>query len=101
MVSLFPVRGVPEAIASETLTAIYNDLASVRALFAQYPDEIAAVIVEPIAGNMGLVLPQDGFLAGLREVTQAYGAVLIFDEVISGFRASYSGAQGILASNLI
>lgn len=87
--------GVPEAIASETLTAVYNDLDSVRALFAQYPDEIAAVIVEPIAGNMGLVLPKEGFLAGLREVTRAYGALLIFDEVISGFRASYSGAQGV------
>lgn len=87
--------GVPEAIASETLTAVYNDLASVRALFEQYPEDIAAIIVEPIAGNMGLVLPQEGFLAGLREITREYGALLIFDEVISGFRASYSGAQGV------
>lgn len=87
--------GVPEAIASETLTAVYNDLDSVRAVFAQYPEEIAAVIVEPVAGNMGLVLPKEGFLSGLREITANYGALLIFDEVISGFRASYGGAQGI------
>lgn len=87
--------GVPEAIASETLTAIYNDLDSVKVLFASYPGQIAAVIVEPIAGNMGLVLPEKHFLEGLRQVTQANGALLIFDEVISGFRASYSGAQGI------
>lgn len=87
--------GVPEAIASETLTATYNDLESVAALFAQYPDEIAAVIVEPIAGNMGLVLPKEGFLAGLRALTEQNGALLIFDEVISGFRASLDGAQGL------
>lgn len=88
--------GVPEAIASETLTAVYNDLQSVQALFEQYPGQIAAVIVEPIAGNMGLVLPEEGFLQGLRQLTSEQGALLIFDEVISGFRASYSGAQGIL-----
>lgn len=87
--------GVPESIASETLTAQYNDLDSVKALFAQYPEQIAAVIVEPIAGNMGLVLPKEGFLKGLREITEANGALLIFDEVISGFRASYGGAQKV------
>ncbi len=87
--------GVPESIASETLTAQYNDIDSVKALFAQYPDQIAAVIVEPIAGNMGLVLPKEGFLEGLREVTAEHGALLIFDEVISGFRASYGGAQKV------
>ena len=87
--------GVPESIASETLTATYHDLESVKALFAQYPDQIAAVIVEPVAGNMGLVPPAEGFLAGLREVTKAHGALLIFDEVISGFRASYGGAQKV------
>lgn len=87
--------GVPESIASETLTATYNDLESVQKLFEQYPDQIAAVIVEPIAGNMGLVPPQDGFLQGLREITKAHGALLIFDEVISGFRASYGGAQQV------
>ena len=87
--------GVPESIASETLTAQYNDIDSVKALFAQYPDQIAAVIVEPIAGNMGLVLPKEGFLEGLREVTAEHGALLIFDEVISGFRASFGGAQKV------
>jgi glutamate-1-semialdehyde 2,1-aminomutase len=87
--------GVPESIASETLTAQYNDIDSVKALFAQYPGQIAAVIVEPIAGNMGLVLPKEGFLEGLREVTAEHGALLIFDEVISGFRASYGGAQKV------
>jgi len=87
--------GVPESIASETLTAQYNDIDSVKALFAQYPDQIAAVIVEPIAGNMGLVLPKEGFLEGLREVTAEHGALLIFDEVISGFRASLGGAQKV------
>lgn len=87
--------GVPESIASETLTASYNDLDSVKKLFAEYPDQIAAVIVEPVAGNMGLVPPAEGFLEGLREVTKEYGALLIFDEVISGFRASYGGAQKV------
>lgn len=87
--------GVPESIASETLTAQYNDIDSVKALFAQYPDQIATVIVEPIAGNMGLVLPKEGFLEGLREVTAEHGALLIFDEVISGFRASFGGAQKV------
>jgi glutamate-1-semialdehyde 2,1-aminomutase len=87
--------GVPESIASETLTAQYNDIDSVKALFAQYPGQIAAVIVEPIAGNMGLVLPREGFLEGLREVTAEHGALLIFDEVISGFRASFGGAQKV------
>ena len=87
--------GVPESIASETLTAQYNDIDSVKALFAQYPGQIAAVIVEPIAGNMGLVLPKEGFLEGLREVTAEHGALLIFDEVISGFRASFGGAQKV------
>ncbi len=87
--------GVPESIASETLTATYNNLDSVKNLFEQYPDQIAAVIVEPIAGNMGLVPPTEGFLEGLREVTKEHGALLIFDEVISGFRASYGGAQKV------
>ncbi len=85
--------GVPDAIAKETLTASYNDLDSVEALFKEYPSNIAAVIVEPIAGNMGLVPPVPGFLEGLRTLTEKYGALLIFDEVISGFRASIGGAQ--------
>ena len=87
--------GVPESIASETLSATYNDLDSVKKLFAEYPDQIAAVIVEPVAGNMGLIPPAEGFLEGLREVTAQYGALLILDEVISGFRASFGGAQKV------
>ena len=85
--------GVPESIANNTLNARYNDLISVEALFKQFPEQIAAVIVEPIAGNMGLVPPKAGFLTGLRELCTKYGALLIFDEVISGFRASIGGAQ--------
>ena len=87
--------GVPADVAKETLVAKYNDLASVRALFEEHPAEIAAVIVEPIPGNMGLIMPEKGFLEGLREITSEYGAVLIFDEVISGFRASAGGAQKV------
>ena len=86
--------GVPEGIAGDTINAKYNDLTSVEAIFAEMGNEIAAIIVEPIAGNMGLVLPEKGFLEGLREITSRYGALLIFDEVISGFRASIGGAQG-------
>jgi len=87
--------GVPEGLARETLVATYNDLASVEAFFSQYPDEIAAVIVEPVAGNMGMIPPKEGFLEGLRALTSRYGAVLIFDEVITGFRVGFSGAQGM------
>lgn len=87
--------GVPADVAKETLVAKYNDLASVRALFEEHPAEIAAVIVEPIPGNMGLIMPEEGFLEGLRGITSEYGAVLIFDEVISGFRASAGGAQKV------
>ena len=85
--------GVPAALAALTLTAPFNDLAAVRALFQARGAEIAAVIVEPVAGNMGVVPPRPGFLEGLREVTRAHGAVLIFDEVITGFRVAYGGAQ--------
>ena len=77
--------GVPDNIAKETVVAKYNDLDSVKALFEEYPEDIAAVIVEPIPGNMGLIMPEEGFLQGLRDLTTQYGAVLIFDEVISGF----------------
>lgn len=87
--------GVPEAIAKETLTATYNDIDSVKKLFEIYPDEIAAVIVEPIPGNMGLILPENNFLDDLRALTEENNALLIFDEVISGFRASIGGAQEI------
>ncbi|MDD3221326.1 MAG: glutamate-1-semialdehyde-2,1-aminomutase [Clostridia bacterium] len=86
--------GVPEAYASKTLTAVYNNLDSVKELFETHGSDIAALIVEPVAANMGVVLPEPGFLEGLREITKEYGAVLIFDEVITGFRLGYSGAQG-------
>ncbi|HWP29188.1 MAG TPA: glutamate-1-semialdehyde 2,1-aminomutase [Chloroflexota bacterium] len=87
--------GVPAGMAQHTLSVRYNDLAAVEAAFAAHPDRIAAVIVEPIAGNMGLVPPRAGFLAGLRALTQRYGALLIFDEVITGFRVAYGGAQAL------
>jgi len=85
--------GVTRAAVADTLVADYNDLDSVRHLFDAHPDQIAAVIVEPIAGNMGVVPPADGFLRGLREVCTAGKSLLIFDEVISGFRAAPGGAQ--------
>jgi glutamate-1-semialdehyde 2,1-aminomutase len=85
--------GVTESTARDTLTANYNDLESVEKLFAQYANEIAAVIVEPVAANMGVVLPKKGFLEGLRKLTEDNGALLIFDEVITGFRLAPGGAQ--------
>jgi len=87
--------GVTRAASADTLVASYNDLDSVRRAFEANRDQIAAVIVEPIAGNMGVVAPADGFLQGLRDICTANRAVLIFDEVISGFRASMGGAQAI------
>jgi glutamate-1-semialdehyde 2,1-aminomutase len=87
--------GVPPGAAKDTLLARYNDLASVDAVFERNPKQIAAVIVEPIAGNMGVVPPQPGFLEGLRAVCDRHQALLIFDEVISGFRAAAGGAQQI------
>ncbi len=85
--------GVPEGYARETLVADYNDLGSVQRLFDSHPGEIAAVILEPVAANMGVVPPAPGFLDGLRRLTDANGALLIFDEVITGFRVGYGGAQ--------
>jgi glutamate-1-semialdehyde 2,1-aminomutase len=85
--------GVPPAVAADTLVARYNDLASVDDLSKQHPGQIAAVLVEPIAGNMGLVPPADGFLHGLRRICDRDGMLLVFDEVISGFRAAAGGAQ--------
>ena len=93
--SLPDSQGVPEAFASQTLVAEYNDLASVEAYCKADPSGIAAIIVEAIAGNMGLIPPKPDFLSGLRKLTQEYGAVLIFDEVISGFRVGLGGAQGL------
>lgn len=87
--------GVPQSVVADTLLAPYNDLDAVEALFAAHGPDIAAVIVEPIAGNMGVVLPQPGFLPTLRLLTQRHGALLIFDEVITGFRLAYGGAQNI------
>ena len=87
--------GVPAAAARDTLLAGYNDLDSVERLFQQHGGEIAAIFVEPIAGNMGLVLPREGFLTGLRSLADRHHALLVFDEVISGFRASTGGAQQV------
>lgn len=85
--------GVPADYTKNTLVALYNDKKSVEELFEKYKDEIAAVIVEPVAANMGVVIPQEGFLHFLRDITKTYGALLIFDEVITGFRLSLGGAQ--------
>ena len=87
--------GVTASAAGDTLVAPYNDLEAVEQVFERHPDEVSAVIVEPIAGNMGLIPPEPRFLTGLRTITQRYGALLIFDEVITGFRAAYGGAQSI------
>lgn len=84
--------GVPAGYAENTLLADYNSLASVEALFEKCGEEIAAIVVEPVAANMGVVPPEEGFLEGLREITKKYGALLIFDEVITGFRIAYGGA---------
>ena len=87
--------GVPPSIAGETLVLTYNDIDEVAAAFKTHPDTIAGVIVEPVAGNMNLVAPRAGFLQGLRELCDEYRAVLIFDEVMTGFRVGLSGAQGL------
>lgn len=86
--------GVPASVAAETITLPYNDLEAVRTAFAKYGEDIAGVIVEPVAGNMGVVPPVDGFLAGIRELTTAHGSLLIFDEVMTGFRVGLRSAQG-------
>ncbi|MEA4965438.1 MAG: glutamate-1-semialdehyde 2,1-aminomutase [Oscillospiraceae bacterium] len=86
--------GVPQGCTADTLSAKYNDLESVRALFAANPGEIACVIVEPVAANMGVVPPEPGFLEGLRALCDEQGSLLLFDEVITGFRLSFQGAAG-------
>jgi glutamate-1-semialdehyde 2,1-aminomutase len=85
--------GVPKATTASTLTAPFNDLEAVKALFEQNPHEIAGVIIEPVVGNAGFITPDAGFLEGLRELTQEHGALLVFDEVMTGFRIAYGGAQ--------
>lgn len=87
------VPGIPTGAAMDTLTARYNDLEGVIALFEEYKDDIAAIIIEPVAGNMGCVLPKEGFLEGLRNLCSIHNAVLIFDEVMTGFRLAAGGAQ--------
>jgi len=87
--------GVPGGFARETLTATYNDITSVQRIFDMHGRDVAAIIVEPICGNMGVILPKAGFLRGLREITRRRGALLIFDEVITGFRVDLGGAQKV------
>src|SRR5260370_15988108 len=88
--------GVPQALAALTLNVPYNDLQGVEKLFKEHKDKIAALIVEPIAANMGVVLPKEGFLQGLRDLTRKHGALLIIDEVITGFRLHDGSAQTLL-----
>jgi glutamate-1-semialdehyde 2,1-aminomutase len=85
--------GVPRSTTANTLTAPYNDLEAVKTLFAENPGEIAGVILEPVVGNAGFITPEPGFLEGIREITRDNGALLVFDEVMTGFRISYGGAQ--------
>ena len=85
--------GVPKSTTAATLTAPYNDLEAVKALFVENPDDISGIILEPVVGNAGFIVPDAGFLEGLRELTKEYGALLVFDEVMTGFRIAYGGAQ--------
>ena len=87
--------GIPQSVTEHTLTADFNDLEQTAHLFEKYPDDVAAVILEPVAGNMGFVLPTPEFLKGLRELCDQHNALLIFDEVMTGFRVGLTGAQGI------
>lgn len=87
--------GVPEGIAAGTLTANYNDIEGLEEILSRHGEDIAAVIIEPVPGNMGLILPQHGYLDKVREITARYGTLLIFDEVMSGFRVAYGGGQAV------
>jgi len=87
--------GVPEAVAESTLSLPFNDIEGIKKVMADKGDKVAGVIVEPVAGNMGLVAPEDGFLEALRELTETHGCMLIFDEVMTGFRVAYGGAQSL------
>ena len=87
--------GVPEALALQTITAEFNNLEQLKEIFAECGHEIAAVIIEPVAGNMNLITPRSGFLEGLREICSEYETLLIFDEVMTGFRVGLQGAQGV------
>jgi glutamate-1-semialdehyde 2,1-aminomutase len=87
--------GVPESVASNTLTARFNNLEDIQALFQTYPESIAAIVVEPVAGNMGCIPPQPGFLEGLKTLAHQHGTLLIFDEVMTGFRVALGGAQAL------
>ncbi|KOY81899.1 glutamate-1-semialdehyde 2,1-aminomutase [Lysinibacillus macroides] len=91
--------GIPNNVASDTITLPYNGMESIRHTFEQFGERIAAVIVEPVAGNMGVVPPNPGFLQGLREITEQYRSLLIFDEVMTGFRVDYHGAQSLYGVN--
>ncbi len=86
-------QGVPEAAVKDTLVALYNDIDSVKQLIEQFPDEIAAIFIEPVAGNMGVIVPDHSFMKELREVTKAHGILLVVDEVMTGFRKKFGGAQ--------
>ena len=90
-------EGIPEAYLGETLVLPYNDIPACEALFARRGNDIAAVLVEPIAGNMGVIYPHQGFLGGLRKITRKHGSLLIFDEVITGFRVAWGGAQTLFS----
>jgi glutamate-1-semialdehyde 2,1-aminomutase len=92
--------GVTESLVRDTLIAQFNEIDSISIHFYEYPDSIACVIVEPVAGNMGVVPPEDGFLQGLRETTTRRGVLLIFDEIITGFRMALEGAQRIYGVTL-
>ncbi|MDE0757768.1 MAG: glutamate-1-semialdehyde 2,1-aminomutase, partial [Pseudomonadales bacterium] len=89
--------GVPQQVAEQTLTLPFNDIEAAKTLFSQLGEQIAAIIVEPVAGNMGMVMPVPGFLAELKQLCMDYGALLIFDEVMTGFRVDLKGAQGLFS----